>query len=201
MNAKAKTNKYHHGDLRQALIDTAAQQIAEHGVAAISMRKLGDLVGVSRTALYHHFANKGELLSAVAESGFKKWQNQTEQGLKQSFDNNQQRLSVYVERYFEFALNNSAKYELMFGKEIWREQQSSEVLEQLAYKTFEYHVELIKQWQQQGVISSAQPALRVAQVTWGTLHGISKLFIDGIYIEQKNLKELTTTIVALFQPN
>ena len=73
MNAKAKTNKYHHGDLRQALIDTAAQQIAEHGVAAISMRKLGDLVGVSRTALYHHFANKGELLSAVAESGFKKW--------------------------------------------------------------------------------------------------------------------------------
>lgn len=198
MSTKVKTNKYHHGDLRQALVDMATQQITDNGVASLSMRKLGELVGVSRTALYHHFGNKGELLSAVAESGFTQWQEQTEQNLEAEFSDHRAQLSAYVLSYFDFALNNSAKYELMFGKDIWREQQSSQGLHDIAYKTFEYHVSLIKRWQQQGILPAQPSPLRIAQVTWGALHGISKLFIDGIYIEQKNLQELTDTIVVLF---
>lgn len=198
-NAKqnVKASKYHHGDLRQALIDTAATQIKQEGVSSLSMRKLGELVGVSRTALYHHFSNKSDLLSAVAESGFNEWQKQTEQVLAQQHESAKSLLTHYILGYFTYAIENSAKYELMFGKEIWAQEQNSDSLNDIAYQTFNYHVNLIKSWQEQGLINAQVPSLRVAQVTWGSLHGISKLFIDGVYIDTKNLEELAETVVTL----
>jgi len=196
-NQNSKTSKYHHGDLRQALIDTATSQIEQNGVNSLSMRKLGELVGVSRTALYHHFSNKSDLLSAVAESGFNDWQSKTEQVLSAQDISQQQLLISYVQSYFHFALENSAKYELMFGQALWAHDQSSEALHQVAYKSFEFHVDVIRNWQQVGILNSDLSSLRVAQVTWGTLHGISKLFIDGIYVDHRNLDELATTVVNL----
>lgn len=193
----SKSAKYHHGDLRQALIDTAAAQIQEEGISSLSMRKLGELVGVSRTALYHHFSNKSDLLSAVAESGFLQWKTQTEKVLAQEHNTTKALLTSYVLGYFSFAIENSAKYELMFGKEIWAQELNSESLNNIAYQTFNYHVNLIKEWQQQELINAQLPSLRIAQVTWGSLHGISKLFIDGIYIDTKNLEELADTVVNL----
>lgn len=193
----SKPNKYHHGDLRQALIDTAAAQITEEGVNSLSMRKLGELVGVSRTALYHHFSNKSDLLSAVAESGFNEWQSKTEKVLANKHETTKALFTSYVLGYFTFAIENSAKYELMFGKEIWGQEQNSESLNDIAYQTFNFHVGLISTWQEQGLINANLPSLRVAQVTWGSLHGISKLFIDGVYVDTKNLEELADTVVSL----
>lgn len=193
----SKSSKYHHGDLRQALIDTAAMQIQQEGVNSLSMRKLGELVGVSRTALYHHFSNKSDLLSAVAESGFNEWHSRTEQVLAQDHKSTKERFTRYVLGYFTYAIEHSAKYELMFGKEIWGNEQNSESLNDVAYKSFNFHVGLIKSWQEQGLINSELPCLRIAQVTWGSLHGISKLFIDGVYIDTKNLEELADTVVSL----
>ena len=68
--SKQRTN-YHHGDLRLSLVKAAGELIQEQDVEALSMRKLADHVGVSRTAPYHHFKDKNELLCAIAESGFK----------------------------------------------------------------------------------------------------------------------------------
>lgn len=192
-----KPNKYHHGDLRQALIDTAATTIAQEGISSLSMRKLGERVGVSRSALYHHFSNKSDLLSAVAESGFVDWQASTKAVLAKPHKDTKALLTNYVLSYFHFALAHSAKYELMFGQEIWAHDQSSQSLQQVAYKSFEFHVGVVKSWQEQGILPSQLSSLRAAQVTWGTLHGISKLFIDGVYVDNKNLQELADTVVGL----
>ncbi len=61
---------YHHGDLRTALLDAAAKRLAKHGVESLSLRKLAEDAGVSRTAPYHHFKDKSALLSAIAAKGF-----------------------------------------------------------------------------------------------------------------------------------
>lgn len=195
MSKNFKSNSYHHGDLRQALIEKATEQVDQEGIASLSMRKLGERVGVSRTALYHHFANKNELLSAVAESGFLQWQQQTDQVLQQNVEHDQNLLQGYVESYLNFAIENPAKYELMFGRDLWGEKASSDSLHQVAYKSFDYHVNLIAKWQNQGLLTTDVKALRLAQVTWGALHGISKLFIDGVYVDRKNLTELSETLV------
>ncbi len=69
MRAKKKAD-YHHGDLRQALIETAVKTIAKHGIASLSLRELAARAGVSPGAPYHHFSSRSELLASIAEDGF-----------------------------------------------------------------------------------------------------------------------------------
>src|SRR5262247_425371 len=64
-------DRYHHGDLRRALLDEALRTIQDDGVGALTLRTIGLKLGVSRTALYRHFADKRALLSAVATEGFR----------------------------------------------------------------------------------------------------------------------------------
>ena len=59
MRAKRKAD-YHHGRLRQALIETAVKTIAKHGIDALSLRELAARAGVSPGAPYHHFSNRSD---------------------------------------------------------------------------------------------------------------------------------------------
>jgi AcrR family transcriptional regulator len=65
----AKTPKrpsYHHGDLRNALVAASLEAIAEHGVEGFTLREAARRAGVSPAAPYRHFADRDELLAAVA---------------------------------------------------------------------------------------------------------------------------------------
>ena len=65
-------SSYHHGDLRAALLAAARDMIAEAGIEGLSLRKLAERAGVSRTAPYHHFQDKNDLLCAIAAEGFQR---------------------------------------------------------------------------------------------------------------------------------
>ena len=64
--------RYHHGDLHAALLREAAVLLREQGVEGLSLRRLAERAGVSRTAPYHHFTDKNALLCALAEDGFRR---------------------------------------------------------------------------------------------------------------------------------
>jgi len=61
---------YHHGDLRQALLQAALSMIEETGFEGLSLRKIAARVGVSHAAPEHHFPTLKHLLSAMASEGF-----------------------------------------------------------------------------------------------------------------------------------
>ena len=63
-------SRYHHGNLRRVLLDGALAAIAEHGVAALSLRDVARRAGVSHAAPAHHFGDKKGLLTAIAVEGF-----------------------------------------------------------------------------------------------------------------------------------
>ena len=66
----ARKRPYHHGNLREALLD-AAQAAIESGTAyQVSLRELGRAVGVSHTSAQRHFADRRDLLNALAQRGF-----------------------------------------------------------------------------------------------------------------------------------
>jgi AcrR family transcriptional regulator len=65
----AKDGRYHHGDLRLALVDAAIALIAERGVRGFSLAEASRRLGVSAAAPYRHFADRDELLAAVAVRG------------------------------------------------------------------------------------------------------------------------------------
>ena len=59
--------KYHHGNLRQALVDAGKLLLIEKGINGLSLRETAKAAGVSHTAPYRHFKNKEELFVAIVE--------------------------------------------------------------------------------------------------------------------------------------
>ena len=66
---KKLVKPHHHGDLRRALLNEALRTIQTHGVAHLTLRTVGERLGVSRSALYRHFADKQALLATVGKEG------------------------------------------------------------------------------------------------------------------------------------
>ena len=69
--AKGK-QQYHHGALRQALLDAALEILTEDGLDAMSLRAIARRAGVSQAAPYSHFKNRDEILAGVAQLGFER---------------------------------------------------------------------------------------------------------------------------------
>lgn len=191
-------NTYHHGDLRSSLLETALEMIRESGVEELSMRKLADRVGVSRTAPYHHFADKHELLSAIAEVGFADYEAGLEAALR-GVEDPAQALRVFLGYYVGFALEHSQAYNLMFGQGVWKSGHPTEALKGEAHRVFKSYVTRVEAWQKAGVLPAGADALRLAQISWSTLHGLCRLFLDGIYVDRSNVEELLGLAEQMFR--
>lgn len=66
------SQRYHHGDLRNAVREAALRVLAEQGPAALSLRQVAAEAGVSHTAPRHHFTDKRHLLTELAVEGFER---------------------------------------------------------------------------------------------------------------------------------
>jgi AcrR family transcriptional regulator len=98
--------RYHHGDLRRALLAEAVKAIAESGSHAVSLRDLARRIGVSHAAPQHHFGDKAGLLTAIAAEGFEL----LARALEESGDD---LLDAGV-AYVRFATSHQAHFEVMF---------------------------------------------------------------------------------------
>ena len=67
-----ETKTYHHGDLRAALIEAGMALLAEREADTLGLREVARAVGVSATAVYRHFPDKGALLGAMAREGLQR---------------------------------------------------------------------------------------------------------------------------------
>jgi AcrR family transcriptional regulator len=109
---------YHHGDLRRALIARAVRLVEEAGAERFSLREAARLVGVSANAAYRHFADKGELLTAVAEVGFDRMERRLQKALS-SVDgpgtSALERVKALGRGYVDFAVDHPELLRVMFG--------------------------------------------------------------------------------------
>jgi len=185
-----KKTAYHHGDLRSSLIRAARDMIRAGGVEAMSLRKLSDQVGVSRTAAYHYFKDKNILLCTLAEEGFHVWQEDATRIFLDEKMSHEDRYKTYIRWYMDYALENAEYYDLMFGRAIWKQNTATDSLKTIAYDVFQQQVEITRQWQKYGVLPAGEDSLRLAQVIWGTLHGLARLLIDGIYSDDSHIDEM-----------
>lgn len=76
------TETYHHGNLRSELIAGGIQMLNRDGVAAFSLRKLSQELGVSHTAAYRHFSSKEELFLAIFQEVSENFKNALIQSVK-----------------------------------------------------------------------------------------------------------------------
>jgi AcrR family transcriptional regulator len=192
-------NHYHHGDLKNQLISISLVMLREEGLQGLSLRKLAERAGVSRTAPYHHFKNKNDLLAAIAEQGFEVLTAQLSAAIEGQGMSMVQRLELTVERYLLFAMENDTQYELMFGRELWRDNPSPR-LQRIAKDCFRAYAKLPEQFHRQGLLKPNEDPLRLAQVMWSTLHGLVKIAHDGIVVRKEDLSDISRYALAHLIP-
>ncbi len=171
--------------------------IRESGVEALSMRVLAERVGASRTAAYHYFNNKNALVSAIAESGFQAWERHFSPLFQQPPVPLESWLRKFAGQYITFAQDHGEQYDLMFGRPVWKNGEPSDSLKALSSEVFQQYVTFIRTWQAEGVFIQTIDALRLAQVSWGMLHGICRLLNDGVYLEGEAIEGMQEAAVKL----
>lgn len=164
-------NRYHHGNLRQALLDAATAEISEHGPGAISLRSIARRAGVSHAAPTHHFGDRAGLLSAVAAEGFRRM-NQAMVAAATGTDN---RFIAVGRAYVDFAIAHPGEFAVMFRPEL------------LDHSDTELAANSAAAYQQlYDGIAAMPPDTRgteapeiIAARAWSLVHGLATLIING----------------------
>lgn len=188
--------RYHHGDLRAALLREAGLLLREQGVEGLSLRRVAERAGVSRTAPYHHFEDKNALLCALAEIGFQRLDALMET-LDFSAGDRDVRLREFVHGYLRFAIDDPEQYELMFGRTLWKAGRPTASLKRVAHGCFRRYVERLGEPAQRAWLPAGADPLRLAQASWATLHGLCRLLLDGIYVDATDMEAVSDQAVNL----
>jgi AcrR family transcriptional regulator len=113
----AATDRYHHGDLPNALRCAAVDVIDERGLGGFSLREVARRAGVSHTAPAHHFGDVRGLLTSVATEGFDTLHRATSAAAA-GIDDPVERLTAIGEAYVTLARSHHAHCEVMFRTDV-----------------------------------------------------------------------------------
>ena len=174
--ARKRAGHYHHGDLRQALLLAAVRTIDRDGVDALTLRAVGAALGVSRTALYRHFADKNMLLAAVAAEGFRTLR----ADLVAAWEHNGRGLSGFNAMglaYITFGTTHPSHYRVMFGGHHSGAAKDAD-LELAGAAAFMALVDALVELQGQSLVHRDDPLMQ-ARYVWATVHGVAMLMITG----------------------
>ena len=112
MTPKTKSGRYHHGDLRAALIDTATDLVAERGVRNFSLAEASRRLGVTVSAPYAHFPDRDHLLAAVSVHAYELFHAELAPELKR-LEEPADRLAAIAGAYVRFAGTHRPLFELL----------------------------------------------------------------------------------------
>lgn len=159
--------RYHHGDLRTALLGAAMDLLEEDG-GGLSLRAVARRAGVSPTAPYRHFADKEALESELAAQGF------TELGQRLGAEGPQQAtpedFATLAVNYVRFALDRPALFRLMFGNPCANTEDARAVA---AARLGEFVLARVSRTFPQA------DAEALATAGWALVHGLAFLHLDG----------------------
>jgi AcrR family transcriptional regulator len=170
---KPKT-RYHHGDLRAALIVCGLELIQRKGIHAITLREIGKRLGVSRSAAYRHFKDKAALLFAISEAGFIEFGNVVEAARKDAGEGFAEQMDAMALAYARFADEHRSQFEVMFAALL----EPGGAAEAGGGRNLRILEDAIRKAQKMGEVREGDPAL-LARVVWALVHGASMLRRDG----------------------
>lgn len=169
---------YHHGNLKEALLQAALGLIAEKGPAGFTFADAARMAGVSPAAPYRHFRDREELLSNIAQRGFELF----EQVLAKAWDDGRPDTVTAFMRvghaYLAFARSEPAYYSAMFesGVPVDLDPMLLTTSER-AFNVIRAAAERLAALTPAGV--ARPPALMMALHIWSMSHGVASLFGRG----------------------
>jgi AcrR family transcriptional regulator len=166
--------KYHHGHLREALINEACQQIEQEGAIALNLSKLAQKIGVSQPAVYRHFPNKQALAISVAQRGFEQLTEDLQRVFKPVQDNSFESIKAIATAYVEFALYHPELARLMFSM---KERITDPTLHDISKAAAVPLLSIVEKANSQDNLRN-QDVYKTVRIIWATIHGLAMLLMD-----------------------
>ncbi len=166
MSTSPIAGRYHHGDLRRALLAAGMDLLAEAGPDGVGLRELARMVGVSAAAPYRHFDSKTALLEALAVTGFRNFALAVETAAQAVAPPEQ--LKAMGRAYVRFALDNQNLFRLMFSPELKRDERP--ILRMAANAAFTTL---------RAATATGADGRIAALGAWAQVHGLAVLMLDG----------------------
>lgn len=168
---------YHHGDLRDALVQATRQLVEERGAENFTLADACRIAGVSTAAPYKHFQDKDEILRELIVQGFDRMSRLRKEAMAPFADGSQDSIVAMGRSYLAFARSEPAIFRLMFGQN--PRLKSAESVQAHGQACFSGVIEDVAKF---CAINGIQGDARVlALELWTFVHGVACLEIDEDY--------------------
>ncbi|MFN3641931.1 MAG: TetR/AcrR family transcriptional regulator [Gemmobacter sp.] len=169
--------RYHHGDLKNALIAAGMEILEADGLAGLSLRAIAARVGVSHAAPRNHFGTLKGLLTAIAAEGFRRHAAQLRAALSQA-STRPARLEAAFAAYARFAATHPALFALMFSPVLCDHDDPALTEAATASYSILREVATGLDWDK---ADTPEAAIRSEWMLWSLVHGYSTLACAGMF--------------------
>lgn len=169
-----RRTRYHHGDLRQALVDAGLRIIERDGLDGLTLRRVAAEAGVSHAAPAHHFPHARDLIAALATVAFERFEASMREARAGALPDPASQMRAAGDGYLAFALANSGLFRLMFDAS------RRDLTEALGVAADRAHAQL-REICAPAVAAGALGLNRqeIETLVWSSIHGFASLAIDG----------------------
>jgi AcrR family transcriptional regulator len=165
---------YRHGDLKNALLDAAAELVAARGGPDFSLREIATRVGVRHAAAYRHFASKEAILSNLAVRAFEHMAKRFKACEERCGADANLRLEGLADAYMAMVREEPGAYRVMFANV----REHDPARDAAARECFNSLLMAVEEGQRCGVVRTDMPAIAIAAGNWAALHGLAMLLLD-----------------------
>jgi AcrR family transcriptional regulator len=187
-----KKPSYHHGDLKNALIEAGADVLAREGVAALSLRRVAQKAGVSHAAPYAHFTDKQALIAAISTEGYRRLYEAMSDVIERFAEDPGRQLMEGAWAYVQFAQNAPDHFKVTMSGVVERQKEYPAFVE-MSQRNLALLVRVVEACQGAGVLRKGPPEL-VALSVWSVVHGFVSLLLEQqiphTVLDQKAAREL-----------
>ena len=190
---------YHHGDLKDQLVAAAEAIILERGVDGFTLREAARRAGVSPAAPAHHFKDASGLLSEVALRGYADFGDALAEADARGGRDPQKRLDAQGVAYVTFALNNPARFMLMFTHPKY--DMGYKNLQEVANRSFQVLENAVRAAYRLDAADEMTPeAFGFLMATWSIVHGFAHLALGGELSHAAAMRGGPAAILNTFLP-
>ncbi len=178
-----RPRSYHHGNLKQVLLEAARKLIEEHGAFGFSLTEAARLAGVSPAAPYRHFRDRDALLAEVARSGFERFTARLDAAWNNGIPTPLAAFENLGRAYLAFAREEPASYAVMFeGALAPGAVAESKPAADRAFDVLQKAAAALCR----ALPESERPPVKLISLhIWALAHGVATLFAQGTHQSKK----------------